>query len=49
MTHEAVQPPNPEARYHGRPIPPEHVVVEVMWMHDRHNNNELDNPMKKET
>jgi hypothetical protein len=37
-----VQPPNPEAKYHGRPIPPEYAVVEVMWTHDHHDDDELD-------
>jgi hypothetical protein len=44
VAHGAVQSPNPEAKYHGKPIPPEHAVVEVMWMHDHHDDDELDFP-----
>jgi hypothetical protein len=44
VAHGTVQPPNPKARYHGRPIPPEYAVVEVMWTHDHHDNDELDFP-----
>jgi hypothetical protein len=44
VAHATVQPPNPKARYHGRPIPPEYAVVEVMWTHDHHDDDELDFP-----
>jgi hypothetical protein len=42
-----VQPPNPEARYLGRPIPPEYAVVLVAWTHDYHEEDELDFPTKE--
>jgi hypothetical protein len=44
VAHAMVQPPNPKARYHGRPILPEYAVVEVMWTLDHHNDDELDFP-----
>jgi hypothetical protein len=42
VAHGTVQPPNPEARYHSRPILPKYAVVEVMWTHDHHDDDELD-------
>jgi hypothetical protein len=44
VAHGMVQSSNPEARYHGRPIPPKYAMVEVMWMHDHHDDDELDFP-----
>ena len=44
VAHGVVQPPNPEARYHDKPIPPEYGVVEVAWTHDHHDDGELDFP-----
>jgi hypothetical protein len=42
-----VQPPDPEARYQGKPNPPEYAVVEVAWTHDHHNEDELDFPTEE--
>jgi hypothetical protein len=44
MAQGMVQPPNPEARYHGRPVPPEYALVEVGWTDDCHDEDELDFP-----
>jgi hypothetical protein len=44
VAHGAVQPPNPKARYHGKPILPEYAMVEVAWTHNHHNDDELDFP-----
>jgi hypothetical protein len=44
VAHATVQPPNPKAKYHGILILPEYAVVEVMWTHDHHNDDELDFP-----
>jgi hypothetical protein len=37
-----VQPPNPKARFHGRPIPPDYALVEVVWTDNHHDEDELD-------
>ena len=42
-----VQPPDSEARYNGQPIPPEYALVDVAWMADDFDSNELDFPTKE--
>jgi hypothetical protein len=42
-----VQPLNPKARYYGKPILPEYAMVEVAWMHDHQNEDELDFPTEE--
>jgi hypothetical protein len=37
-----IQPPNPKARFHGRPISPNYALVEVPWMDNYHDEDELD-------
>jgi hypothetical protein len=37
-----VQPPNPKARFHDRPIPPDYALVEVVWTDNHHDEDELD-------
>jgi len=39
-----VQPPDPEARYKGKPIPPEYALLDVVWTDDMFDNDELDYP-----
>ena len=39
-----LHPPNPEARYHGKPIPQEYAVVYLGWMSDEFDSDELDFP-----
>ena len=47
MTEGFVQPPDPEARYHGKPIPPKYVMVYVTWTADDFENDELGIPTEE--
>jgi hypothetical protein len=42
-----VQPPDPKARYHGKPILPDYALVEMAWTHDDFEEDELDFPTEE--
>jgi hypothetical protein len=42
-----IKSPNPEARYHGKPIPPEYALVDVAWIANNFDSDELDYPTKE--
>ena len=47
MAQGEVQPPDPEARYHRTPIPPEYAVVFVSWTSDYFETEEIDIPTEE--
>ena len=47
MAQGEVQSPDPEARYHRTPIPPEYAVVFVSWTSDYFETEEIDIPTEE--
>ena len=47
MVKDNVQPPDREARYHKKPIPPEYALVYVAWTSDEFDDDELDIPTEE--
>ena len=47
MAEGLVQPPDPEARYHGKPIPNDYALVDMAWTADQCDGDELDIPTEE--
>ena len=47
MAQGLVQPPDPKARYHGKPIPDDNALVDVAWTDDEFESDELDIPTEE--
>ena len=47
MAEGFVQPPDPEARYHGKSIPNDYALVDMAWTADQCDGDELDIPTEE--